>query len=501
MVSSIIWHTEKMNKQRVQEAIKDLGLKVGVADVVQRTGMPVLVVTAELNRIASESGGHLEVDSSGGVLYKFDQNFESRNLLRGSKSIVAKAFRTVYNAVTWAIRMFTIALFTLIRISFGIILILSVVVVVVAIIAVIVIFVLRILSMFSDSGGDAGGDLFTCDGFNFDFSWMDGFRFWAWDWTWDWCNWPGHYTSWDWDTSYSSSFYSYTPVVTNDTQLDERGKHDESRGDFLENCFTVLFGTGNPSRGLEDRRKQTLAQAIRAKCGVVVAEDLAPYAVTDRRDEDWMLPILVHYNGSPEVTESGKLVYVFPAFIPRTAPAINDHRRDEMSERSERISSASRTELDSIYSRFLQRQTAKTTAQNRSQTLSIAVTGVSGNELASVFFFAFIASAGALGLLFGAPNFILVQYLKPLLIAIAGYGSLFFILPALRAPFIAAANSAIERRNEKYVAAARKLASKHEDMERIQREAAEIRQQVITVPPVSLVYTTEEDSLTQAFTR
>ena len=78
---------------------------------------------------------------------------------------------------------------------------------------------------------------------------------------------------------------------------------------LLLNCFSYLFGDGDPNQDIEDRQWQLIAQTIQHNNFAITAEQLAPF--TDKRGDEAVLPVLVRFNGKPEVTEAGDLVYVF----------------------------------------------------------------------------------------------------------------------------------------------------------------------------------------------
>lgn len=89
-------------------------------------------------------------------------------------------------------------------------------------------------------------------------------------------------------------------------------KNDGSNFPFFGNCFAFLFSDGDPNHNFEEKRWSTVTEVIRRHRGVVTAEQLAPFI--DGRDRDIdrkILPVLIRFNGRPEVTNSGNLVYVF----------------------------------------------------------------------------------------------------------------------------------------------------------------------------------------------
>jgi hypothetical protein len=85
----------------------------------------------------------------------------------------------------------------------------------------------------------------------------------------------------------------------------------------LEAVFSVLFGDGNPNADLEQRRWRYIGNLIHRQKGVAIAEQIAPYLDDlgqgyDREYENYMLPVLTKFNGIPEVSPTGQLVYHFP---------------------------------------------------------------------------------------------------------------------------------------------------------------------------------------------
>ncbi|MGB7443213.1 MAG: hypothetical protein WA919_19270, partial [Coleofasciculaceae cyanobacterium] len=65
------------------------------------------------------------------------------------------------------------------------------------------------------------------------------------------------------------------------------------------------------------RRWQEIGTVIRNSGGAVVAEQIAPYLDNlgqgyNREYEEYMLPVLTQFNGRPEVSPEGNIVYHFP---------------------------------------------------------------------------------------------------------------------------------------------------------------------------------------------
>lgn len=111
--------------------------------------------------------------------------------------------------------------------------------------------------------------------------------------------------------------------------LPGEGSEPESLG-FLSAVFSILFGDGDPNARLEPLRWRRIAAFLRLHGGVVIADDLAPLlelpdcpSDPDRRREladAAMLPVLLRFDGRPEVSEEGDLIHCFPS-LPASAAA------------------------------------------------------------------------------------------------------------------------------------------------------------------------------------
>ncbi len=246
----------------IMQAVERLGYRVTVGDVASQAGLNVEIASQGLLALASEAGGHMQVAEAGDIVYLFPRNF--RDVLRN------KYLRLQLQE--WWKKVWRV-LFYLIRISFGVFLIVS--------IALIYLTILVIIMSSSDRdnndrGGDFGGGFF----FFPDLFW---------------------YLSPNYDTGYQ----------------ERRREHREKDLNFFEAVFSFLFGDGNPNAKLEERRWQEIATVIRNNQGAVVAEQIAPYLDDigekyQQEYEDYMLPVLTRFNGQPAVSPEGQIVYYFP---------------------------------------------------------------------------------------------------------------------------------------------------------------------------------------------
>lgn len=400
-------------KQSIIKAINDLGRRVTAADVAAKTGMPILRVTSELNRIAEETQGHLEVATTGDIAYRFSPAFQTAYIATGYKQAIERAWK-------WTLK---IAGF-LFRISFGIGLLLSMVILA-------ILFFVVVNFLLKGRGGDGDFDI------PFDFDFIDflivrDLLFWG---------------------VYSSTYDYYGQ---GSYRRPTRGS-----GNFLFNCFSFLFGDGNPNRNLEEQKWQAIAQVIRAKGGSVVAEQIAPYTGANPKDEDAMLPVLVRFDGRPEVTDSGNIIYQFPSLQVKAASDAFGSAPPFLEERRWPFSN---TPFDSF----------------------VPVLIFAGITL----FLSWWALA----------HIILIQALTglgPLVVALSLYAHAFLAVPAIRALVLMSVNKGIETRNNKKRGLANAVEHPSKELAFKLDEARMHKIKEERIGTDNLVYTTDKNALDQ----
>ncbi len=254
---------------KIVKSVEKLNYRVTVGDVAAQAGLELNFAQQSLLALASEAGGHLQVAESGDVVYLFPKNF---------RSILRNKYWQLRWQKTWE-KIWRV-LFYLIRISFGIILIASIVLMVMAIAA-----ILMAMNASNDEreGGGNRGNSYGGGGFLF------VPRFWLGD-----------------------IFLWFDPGYNRRRRQRRRQATSSYQMNFLESVFSFLFGDGNPNADLEEYRWQTIGSVIRSHKGAVVGEQIAPYVDEMDRDEDYMLPVLSRFNGYPEVSPQGEIIYYFP---------------------------------------------------------------------------------------------------------------------------------------------------------------------------------------------
>ena len=257
----------------VMRSIEELNYRVTVGDIATQSGLDIKIVQPELIKLAADTNGTLQVADTGDIAYVFPQNF--RNLLQ------SKYWRLRWQK--WLNKIWQI-IFYLIRISFGIILVSSIIIMLLAIVVIIIAVSTSGRSDDNNNGGSRGGGLFFFPNF-----WFTPDLFWI-----------------------------FTPDYQQRRYQRHLGSREEKENklNFLESIYSFLFGDGNPNPQLEERRWQNVAGVIKNNQGAIIAEQVSPYLdnITsyNERDEDYVLPVLTRFNGYPEVSEQGEIVYYFP---------------------------------------------------------------------------------------------------------------------------------------------------------------------------------------------
>jgi hypothetical protein len=402
----------------IMKAVEQLGYRVTVADIAAQTGLDLNSAQQGLLVLASDAGGHLQVSQAGDIAYQFPRNF---------RSILRNKFLRLQLQQWWE-KIWKI-LFYLIRISFGIALLVSIVLIFVAI-ALILIAVNS--SRDSDDRGDSDGGIVFLPNF-----------------------WFGPDFFWIFYPDYDSPRY------------DQR-RREKPQLNFLEAVFSFLFGDGNPNANLEPRRWQEIATVIRHNGGAVVAEQIAPYLDNlgsgyAKEYEDYMLPVLTRFNGYPEVSPEGQIVYRFPEL--------------QVMARSQKPQSV-QSYLKELSWRFSQATSGQIMLSVGLGALNFVGALVLGNLLVTAQLGGFVA---------------FVQSIYWLLL---GYGTAFLVLPLIRYFWIQWRNSKIALRNDQRQQRAIMLNQADADLQKKIAFARQFAAETV-INREDLAYTTETDLIEQ----
>ncbi|OMO82235.1 hypothetical protein CCACVL1_12020 [Corchorus capsularis] len=139
--------------------------------------------------------------------------------------------------------------------------------------------------------------------------------------------------------SFRIKFEPWVDKAKQDNDSPETVKSGSSSPDFLlflPLCpmvvFSFVFGDGDPNQGIEEERWKLIGQYIASHGGIVMAEELAPYLDLQTTngalsDESYILPVLLRFDGQPEIDKEGNILYRFPS-LQRTASSQRSVRKE-----------------------------------------------------------------------------------------------------------------------------------------------------------------------------
>jgi hypothetical protein len=251
-------------------ALRRLGGKATVGDVVSATGMPADDVRSGLKALLETHQGHLAVSDSGEILYAFDP----RLIRRGTEPLLARLKRGASRVAKSAFKGWIVLML-------------------VVYFAVFVALVVAALVASQRGGGDRKG------------GWGGGGRrghgggfpmgnFWLWYWIMG--------SRWRVGRPYYGHRY-------------ERTLSKEERVPFYKKVFAFVFGPDRPAP-TQQQLDQSALQLIRARRGVLTPAELVQHAALPLPDADEeMGRLMATYDGEPAVSESGELAYAFPGLM------------------------------------------------------------------------------------------------------------------------------------------------------------------------------------------
>ncbi|XP_068662180.1 uncharacterized protein At5g03900, chloroplastic [Aristolochia californica] len=412
-------------RQRAMDAVDFYGGRVTIGDVASKGGLKLNESEKALQALAADTGGFLEVSDEGDVLYVFPKDYRAK--------LTGKSFRMKIEPL---LEKSKAVVEYLIRVSFGTALVASIVIVYTTIIA--------LISSRSDEDnrGRRGGRsydssitvLFPSD------------LFWYWD--------PYYY---------------------------KRQRVEKAEGlNFVESVFSFVFGDGDPNQGLEEERWKLIGQYIATNGGVVTAEELAPYLDVppngrNMDDESYILPVLLRFDGHPEVDDKGIILYRFPS-LQRTASS----RRSGMKEFVGRRWAESVGNIDKFF-KERKWKFSKAGTQERAMVIGLGALNLFGVIiLGSMLKSVSVAPAGLIS--FVADIFPLLQV----------YAASFFAIPVFRWFLLRQTNANIERRNQ----------ARKQRAQALERPDLSLRQKLLSARDMAqrtvigkdrIVYTTEKE--------
>jgi hypothetical protein len=88
---------------------------------------------------------------------------------------------------------------------------------------------------------------------------------------------------------------------------------------FYKSVFGFVFGEGDPNRGWEEEEKTAVISYIRGRRGVITIEELMALSGRDEPEAQTLINrYLLEFEGEPEVTDGGSVIFSFPALLRTT---------------------------------------------------------------------------------------------------------------------------------------------------------------------------------------
>ena len=405
----------------IMRSVEQLGYRVTVGDVATQIGLNIAEVNQSLLALAADAGGHLQVAESGDVVYQFPKNF--RDIIRNKYLQI--------RLQEWWKKVWSV-LFYLIRISFGILLVTSIVLILVTITI--------IMNANSDRDNDNRSN--NSRGFNFFF--------------------------------FPDLFWYFSPNHRDSYQERRRERGENNEMNFFEAVFSFLFGDGDPNANLEERRWEEIGAVISNNQGAVVAEQIAPYlddigAKYQQEYEDYMLPVLVRFNGMPQVSSDGQIVYYFPELQVRASKKQRRSISEYLHEFSWKFSSASSGQL-------------------------MLSAGLGGVNFVGALILGNLLKNGTIATQIGG----LVAFVQGIYGLLLAYGIGFLAIPLIRYFWIKRRNDQVSTRNLQRQERARLLAGADASLQKKIAFAREFATEKV-IGKEDSVYSTETDLLEQEF--
>ena len=370
----------------IMKSVEKLNYRVTVGDVSSHAGLELNVAQQGLLALATDAGGHLQVSEEGEVVYLFPKNY--RSVLRNKYWKIG--FQEKWNKICKF-------LFYLVRISFGIVLIASIILMVLAIIAI-------MIAASSNRDSNSGGSRSRSRGGSFFMPrfWFTPDLFWVFT--------PNYHSRRRQKVRYQTS-----------------NKYSQSKEDemsFFEAVFSFLFGDGDPNENLEERRWQEIGAVIRNNKCAIIAPQIAPYLddidLQMKEEEDYILPVLTKFNGYPEVSPEGDIIYYFPELQVTT----KKHSKQAVSA-------------------YLRETIIKFTEAGSNKKALVVGLGILNFVLAITLYV--LLQDGAIAQQLGG----LVAFVDSIFGFLFAYATAFFAIPLVRFLWLKSKNSKIQQRNQK----------------------------------------------------
>ncbi|MDR0320304.1 MAG: hypothetical protein LBI28_02260 [Treponema sp.] len=255
---------QSVSYQKIVSVLKRRKKGATVADICSSTALPLATVNELLPKIADEYSGHLRVTQSGEILYYFPHGFTSRyksfgtllgRFARKVKSVIKKT--SVFLFKFWIMIMLIGYFLLFIALALASVFI-------------------SVASKSGSKGGRGGANL----SFGlFELIW----RIWF-----------------------------YSELTRPRDGYGNVKKKDKPKRPMHKSIFSFVFGEGEPNKDWDEKQSKAIITYIQANKGVICLPEYMAFTGQDSKSaESSIISFCCKYDGSPEVTEDGTIVYRF----------------------------------------------------------------------------------------------------------------------------------------------------------------------------------------------
>lgn len=269
MSTPVYDYNQRKVETRLVKTLQRRKREATIADLVADTGLPTYQVEETIKEIVNDYRGHMKVTESGEVLYHFP--YGMRNQVRGA---IPRAKRFLRKAGSWFGRV--------LKVGFKVWTMVMLVGYFVVFVLLLLLAMMASMAAQAKGGGDGGGG---------GRGGMGGF----------------------------GMFYLTTRLAQTFLYLwmfsggrpDARGK--KPKGPPLhQSVFAFVFGSANPIADWDERERRAFLAFLRESKGIATVEDLMRITGHDYQQAQILMNrLLLEYNGEPEATSEGTLIYRF----------------------------------------------------------------------------------------------------------------------------------------------------------------------------------------------
>ncbi len=266
-------------ERQIVDVLRKRNRESTVADVISSSGLPNYQVKEMMNLVVRDYAGHLRVTESGEILYYFPEGLRNRRkgAAAGFKRVVRNFLRVTGKVLAFLFKIWIMVMLIGYFVLFIALLLLAMLASIAG----------SANSRDSGRGRDRGG--MGIGGFFLTARVIELFV-----------------TLW---------LYSGTPSRGNVDAYGRRQRKPRGRP-LHQSVFAFVFGDESPLATWPDREKREFIKFIQSQKGVITIEELMHLTGKDRSAAQNLInEYLVEFEGEPDVTEAGTLIYRFPELM------------------------------------------------------------------------------------------------------------------------------------------------------------------------------------------